>query len=78
VVKYQNGNNDLSNGFNQTSSTSFSLVALERWLEVTFPLTLITIVVAVYFYKKYVKHAELKAGVIDSLPFYYKSLSCSS
>jgi hypothetical protein len=74
VVKFQNQN---SNGFssltNQTSSQSYSGLALERWIEVTFPLTFITVIAAVFFYKKYVKHTEFKAGLIDSLPFYYKS-----
>lgn len=73
VVKYQNQNNDLSTVTNQTSSQSYSGLALERWIEVTFPLTFLTVVAAVYFYRKYVKHTEFKAGIIDSLPFYYKS-----
>lgn len=76
MVKYQNQNS--SDGFstvtNQTStSQTYSSLALERWFEVTLPLTFFTVIAAIYFYRKYVKHTEFKAGVIDTLPFYYKS-----
>ena len=46
VVKYQNGGEDGNN----PSGTSYSKLALERWFEVTAPLTLLTFIIAVGWY----------------------------
>lgn len=74
VVQYGNNNNNNSNGnsalSNQDSgnSTSFSNIALERWLEVTLPLTFVTIVLAIYLYRKSVK--ALAAAAKLEIPYY--------
>jgi hypothetical protein len=75
VVKYQNqnGSGNSSSG-NQLSNGSFSNVALQRWLEVTLPLTLITIVGAVYFFKRAgdkVEGEEFQREDLELLPLYW-------
>jgi hypothetical protein len=73
VVQYQNNNNSNNNsapGGNQRNSSSFSLLALERWLEVTLPLTLITLVLAYYFFKRSVKKVRDIAEIAETLPLY--------
>jgi len=73
VVQYQNNNNSNNNsapGGNQRNSSSFSLLALERWLEVTLPLTLITLVLAYYFFKRSVKKVKDMAEIAETLPLY--------
>ena len=63
IVKYQNPNN------NSTSSGSyFSSLALQRWLEVTLPLTLITLTVAAYFLRRSIKRMKQEIGVTGVLP----------
>jgi hypothetical protein len=72
VVQYQNNsnNNNSAPGGDQRNSTSFSLIALERWLEVTLPLTLITLVLAYYFFKRSVKKVRDMAEIAETLPLY--------
>jgi hypothetical protein len=70
VVQYQNNNNNSAPGGNQRNSSSFSLLALERWLEVTLPLTLITLVLAYYFFKRSVKKVRDIAEIAETLPLY--------
>jgi hypothetical protein len=74
VVQYQNNsNNNSAPGGGQGNSASFSLLALERWLEVTLPLTLITLVLAYYFFKRSVKEVRDMAEVAETLPLYVVS-----
>jgi hypothetical protein len=76
VVQYQNNNSSNNNsapGGDQRNSTSFSLVALERWLEVTLPLTLITVVLAYYFFKRSIKKVRNMAKIAETLPLYVVS-----
>jgi hypothetical protein len=73
VVQYQNNNSNNNNsapGGDQRNSSSFSLLALERWLEVTLPLTLITLVLAYYFFKRSVKKVKDMAEIAETLPLY--------
>jgi hypothetical protein len=72
VVQYQNNssNNNSAPGGDQRNSSSFSLLALERWLEVTLPLTLITLVLAYYFFKRSVKKVKDMAEIAETLPLY--------
>jgi hypothetical protein len=80
VVKYQNqNNNNSSSSSNLTSSdlgsgngTSFSSVAMERWLEVTLPLTFVTVVIAVLLYRKSVKRMAAIAQV--EIPYFEKHI----
>ena len=48
---------------------SFSSVALDRWLEVTLPLTVITIAVSIFAYRYYGKRADKEFGDAQ-LPLY--------
>ena len=48
---------------------SFSSVALDRWLEVTLPLTVITIAVSIFAYRYYGKRADKEFGEAQ-LPLY--------
>ena len=75
VIQYQNNNNSNNNnnstlGGDQKNGASFSLLALERWLEVTLPLTLITLVLAYYFFKRSVKKVKDMAEIAETLPLY--------
>ncbi|KAH8724818.1 hypothetical protein GQ44DRAFT_249388 [Phaeosphaeriaceae sp. PMI808] len=54
VVKYQNQDGGGSEGSNENHKNgSFSSIALERWLQVTLPLTALTLLVAWSTYKMY-------------------------
>lgn len=49
---------------------SFSGLALRRWLEVTLPLTLLTLAIAYYFFRYAKKHAKRKVADRGLLPLY--------
>ena len=67
VVKYQNQSSS-GNG------TSFSPVAMWRWLQVTLPLTFITCIIAYYLYRKSIKRVEAVTGIAGALPLYHKPM----
>ena len=69
VVKYQEQNN------NSTSTGGyFSSIALQRWLEVTLPLTVVTLAVAAFFLQRSIKRMKKVAGATDMLPLHEKSV----
>lgn len=76
VIKYQNqgssGNSTLP-GPQEGDGTSFSSIAMMRWLEVTIPLTVLTIVVAYLWYRRTLKRVVDLAGMAD-LPLYHKPM----
>lgn len=72
IVKYQDQNS--GNG-NNTSSTSFmgsfSKIALERWLQVTIPLTFLTLVIGWTAFKRSGKKADQEFEIAQlQLPIY--------
>lgn len=67
VIKYQNQNDYEIPGANEaTFSGSFSKIALMRWLQVTLPLTAITLLFA-YLMIRYQKRLREREG---DLPFH--------
>lgn len=78
VVHYgnqgSNGNSTLTGGQEGNNATSFSPLALMRWLEVTIPLTFVTIVVAYYLYRKSLKRVEAITGHPGALPLFHKPM----
>lgn len=79
VVKYQNqggGGNSTSTDGQKGDGTSYSSVAMVRWLEVTIPLTFITIVVAYCWYRRTLKRMADVAGIAGALPLplYHKPM----
>lgn len=81
VVHYQNqgqNNNDSGNSsFNSTESsgeTSFSVLAMERWIEVTLPLTLVTVLIAWWLYDRSKKRIQQITGIEGALPLHQKPL----
>ena len=71
VVKYQNqggGGNSTSTDGQKGDGTSYSSVAMMRWLEVTIPLTFITVVVAYCWYRRTLKRMADVAGIAGALP----------
>jgi hypothetical protein len=81
VVHYQNqsqNNNDSgSSTLNSTQSggeTSFSTIAMERWIEVTLPLTLVTVLIAWYLYHKSKQRIEKVTGISGALPLFHKPM----
>jgi hypothetical protein len=65
IIKYQDQNNFGQNGWGQ----SFSIVALIRWLEVTLPLTLLVVGLAIMFFRISDKRRRL---ALEALPMYIK------
>lgn len=74
VVKYQSQTGTSNDTvLNQPNSTSFSSLAMERWLEVTLPLTVLTLGAAIYFFNRYVRKAKEEVGAALNLPMFYKT-----
>jgi hypothetical protein len=65
IIKYQDQNNFGKNEWGQ----SFSMVALIRWLEVTLPLTLLTLGLAILFIRRSDRKRRLE---LETLPMYIK------
>ncbi|KAK5062483.1 hypothetical protein LTR84_004555 [Exophiala bonariae] len=55
VIKYQD-QNDFGHSYH---TSSYSKLALERWLQVTLPLTAVTLAIAMWFFRKEKKRLEL-------------------
>lgn len=78
VVKYPNQG---ANSFNASISavessdgTSFSNLALKRWLQVTLPLTCTTLGIAYFFYRRAAKTFKTLSGMREKLPYYTKEV----
>ncbi|RDW91278.1 hypothetical protein BP5796_02443 [Coleophoma crateriformis] len=73
VIKYQNQNDDSivsESSESQQFKGAYSDIALQRWFEVTIPLTLVTLTLGYYFYRRASKKSKE-----DVLPFYSDSKS---
>ena len=81
VVHYQNQSQDNSsssssslNSHHSDGETSFSTIAMERWIEVTLPLTLVTVLIAWYLYHKSKQRIEKVTGISGALPLFRKPM----
>jgi hypothetical protein len=74
IIKYQNQQDSSSNSTTTPSTApymgSFSPIALNRWLQVSLPLSALTLGLGFLFYVQAKKHAEKKLADLGLLPQY--------
>jgi Mg2+ and Co2+ transporter CorA len=72
VVQYQNqgGGGDGQ----KEDGTSFSPLAMMRWLEVTIPLTFVTVAIAYCWYRRTLKRMADVAGSVGALPLFHRQM----
>jgi hypothetical protein len=80
VVHYGSQNNNspanstVANSQASNNITSFSSLAMERWIEVTLPLTLVTVLIAWWLYEKSKKRIQQITGFEGALPLHQKPM----